>query len=239
MYFADIHCHALAGVDDGAPDDKTMYEMIDAAFRDGVRLLCFTPHWNPSVFGDNRASVSNAFAKASEYVVSKRIGMRLFLANELRADRGDLSWLSERLCRTLHGRCVLVDFPTRESVKNISDGVYRLLSAGYKPILAHAERYESLGFSVEPLKNLRADGALIQMNAGSPLGSFGFMCALRAKAMLKERVADIAASDAHDLSDRPTEMSAGYAFVEKKYGREYAASLFCACPESIFKNKGE
>lgn len=126
-----------------------------------------------------------------------------------------------------------------ESVKNISDGVYRLLSAGYKPILAHAERYESLGFSVEPLKNLRADGALIQMNAGSPLGSFGFMCALRAKAMLKERVADIAASDAHDLSDRPTEMSAGYAFVEKKYGREYAASLFCACPEPIFKNKGE
>lgn len=236
MYFADIHCHALAGVDDGAPDDKMMFAMIDAAWRDSVRLLCFTPHWNPSAFGDNRPGVLNAFKRACGYVESKSYDMRLFLANELRSESRDTSWLADRLCRPLGGRYVLVDFSTRETIKNISDGLYRLLSAGYKPVLAHAERYESLGISIEPLKKLRADGVIIQINAGSPLGRFGFSCKLRSRAILSAHIADVAASDAHDVSDRPTEMTAGFEFVGKKYGSDYAKALFFSNPAALLRS---
>ena len=44
MFFADIHIHALAGVDDGPSDEEEMFAMIDKAYDQGVRAICFTPH---------------------------------------------------------------------------------------------------------------------------------------------------------------------------------------------------
>lgn len=237
MYFADIHCHALAGVDDGAADDGEMFAMIDAAYADHVRLLCFTPHWQPSAFGDNRRKAADAFRRATDYVAFKRYDMRLFLANELRSDRGDVSWLADRLCKTLGGgRSVLVDFSSAESVKNISDGVYRLLGAGYKPVLAHAERYSAFGFSIDRLRGLRSDGVMLQIDAGSLLGRFGLGCRIRSRALLEAQLVDIAASDAHNTSNRPTELTEAFGFVEKKYGRSCADTIFRKNPEALLKS---
>ena len=54
MYFSDIHTHVLHATDDGAKKREDMYEMIDAAYKSGTRLICATPHFAPDFFGDNR-----------------------------------------------------------------------------------------------------------------------------------------------------------------------------------------
>ena len=47
MIFADIHIHALYGVDDGARNKIMMFKMIDAAYKDCTRVMCLTPHFHP------------------------------------------------------------------------------------------------------------------------------------------------------------------------------------------------
>ena len=48
---ADLHIHLLCGVDDGARDEETMRAMVDAAYDDGTRVICATPHYHPGFFG--------------------------------------------------------------------------------------------------------------------------------------------------------------------------------------------
>ncbi len=39
MYFADIHCHMIYGVDDGARTKEDMFAMFEKAYADNVRTV--------------------------------------------------------------------------------------------------------------------------------------------------------------------------------------------------------
>lgn len=226
MRFADIHSHMLCGVDDGPASEQEMYRMLRAACEDGVGFLCLTPHFHPGLFGDNREKVRLAFEKLCSFAAAQYPQLELTLGNELRYNKGCSSWLAEGLCRTLNGtQYVLVDFSAAEKETNILRGLDRLLSAGYVPVLAHAERYRNL--SVASVRDLAGNGVLMQINVQSLWGVFGLWTKQRVRAMLKEGLVDLVCTDAHDLKKRSPQLSRGYGIVSKKYGKNYADAIFC------------
>lgn len=227
MQFADIHIHALFGVDDGPTSEREMQAMLDASYADGTRLICFTPHCHPGLFGHNYSQVDIAFQKAQSYVQSKYSDLHLFLGNELRFGKNCISLLSENHCRTINGtQYVLVDFPDDEDCKVMIRGLSRLLNAGYKPILAHAERYHRFHTDMREIKELREDGVMIQLDALSISGAFGFGCKRRSRTLLAMHYADLIASDAHGMQQRPPGLSKAYEIIAHKYGDAYAEDLF-------------
>ena len=100
MIFADIHCHALYGVDDGARDEAMMQKMLDAQYVDGVRYLCFTPHYHPGYYGYNEIGTEAAFNRAVEYC-KKYPNLQLSLSNELHYAPECLSWIKTKTCRKI------------------------------------------------------------------------------------------------------------------------------------------
>lgn len=233
--FADIHCHALYGVDDGAKDEATMQKMLDAEYEDGVRYLCFTPHYHPGYYGSNEGRAEQAFSRAVEYC-AKYPDLRLLLANELHYAPECISWLKAKLGRRVgHTRYVLVDFSEAESRTVIVKGLSRLISSGYIPILAHAERYKQLNTAT--VKTLKQDGILVQINAGSCFGDFGIRARLQAKSMLTKKLVDFVSSDAHNLTDRAPQLQKGYRYIAKKYGAEYADYICCEHAAALFFEK--
>ena len=233
MFYADIHSHSLYGVDDGAKTQEDMQAMLDAAYADGSRDLCFTPHFHLGYFGDNIRERDTAFSEAKEYAKIKFPDMRLYLGNELRYSRECISWLEDGLCLTLNGtRCVLVDFSETERAGTIADGINRLLNAGYTPVLAHAERYELLSPGLREVQSFRQKGVLIQLDSQSLLGDFGPGVKRRAKAMLRRGYVDFISTDAHSLRHRPPEMNGAFQFIERKYGRICGESL---CRDNALK----
>lgn len=226
MVFADIHSHSLFGVDDGAKTEEDMQAMLDAAYADGTRYLCVTPHFHLGYFGNNIKERDKAFSNAEKYVNIRYPDMRLCLGNELRYSRECVSWLEDGLCLTLNGtNHVLVDFSEVERAKTIVDGVNRLLNAGYTPVLAHAERYGELSFNLREIQGFRQDGVVIQVDSQSLLGGFGQAVKRRAKAILRHGYADFVSTDAHSLRRRPPEMSGAFQYIERKYGRTYGERL--------------
>lgn len=218
--FADIHCHALCEVDDGAKDEAMMQQMLDAEYADGVRYLCFTPHYHPGYYGYNEVRAEQVFARAVEYC-AKYPDMRLLLANELHYTPECVSWLKAKLCRRVgHTRYVLVDFNDAEDRDVIVKALSRMSSSGYTPILAHAERYRKL--NVATVKTLKQDGILIQINSGTCFGDFGLRARVQAKQMLSKKLVDFVATDAHNLTNRAPQLQRGYRYIAKKYGTEYA-----------------
>lgn len=238
MRFADIHNHSLFGVDDGPATAAEMYAMVDAAWADGVGAICLTPHFHPGYFGLRRVQAERAFQVLCRYASEKYPELRLYLGNELRWSPESPAWLESGDCRTLGGTDhVLVDFSAGEGESTIVKGLRRLLSAGYRPVLAHAERYRDL--KTDTVRALSRSGALIQIDVQSLFGGYGLGARLRCGKLLKHDLVDIAATDAHDLGRRGPLMSRAYREIAKKYGEACACAIFAENPLALLAEPGK
>lgn len=238
MFFADIHNHMLFGVDDGAHTENEMYALIDASYADGVRHLCFTPHYHPGYFGENQAQIASAFKLAMQYASERYTDLQLYLGSELRYERSCIDWLEQGRCQTLNAtEYLLVDFLYPEPAENILDAMLRVLNAGYTPVLAHVERYEKFHRDLWEIDRLKDWGVILQVDAQSPLGGLGYGSKVRARRLLDAGAVDLIASDAHDLKNRPPQLRPCYDFVSRKYGEGYAQYLFLDEPLRILRSK--
>lgn len=238
MNFADIHNHILFGVDDGAQDESEMRQMIDVSYADGVRELCFTPHYHPGYFGERSEQIESAFQLAQIYASEQYPELTLYLGNELRYERSCIDWLEKGKCRTLNGtNYLLVDFLSMEDAETIMDAMLRIVNAGYSPVLAHVERYQNLRPDLRDIERMKAWGVIIQVNARSLIGGFGHGAKIRSRRILSSEMIDLIASDAHSLNHRPPQLSQCYTFVEKRKGEKYAQALFWDNPRKILQGK--
>ena len=238
MQFADMHNHILFGVDDGARSEAEMYRMLDASYADGVRHLCFTPHYHPSYFGEHQEQISAAFGLAEAYAAQNCPDLKLYLGNEIRYERSCIEWLEQARCRSLNDTAyLLVGFLYPEPAENILEAMLRVLNAGYTPVLAHVERYETFHRDLREIDCLKSRGVKLQVDAQSPLGGLGHGAKVRARRLLDTGAVDLIASDAHDLARRPPQLSVCFEFVSRKYGAGYAQHLFWEEPLRIVNAK--
>ena len=238
MYFSDIHSHILYGTDDGPKNREEMFKTVDLAYENGIRLICATPHFHPGFFGDNREKASRAFDDLAEYCKNKYPDLELYIGNELYYMHEAIAWLKNGICKPMgETRSVLVEFDVESSENFIAEGVDRILNAGFVPIIAHAERYEKLGFG--RIWAMKQNGAMVQVNASSFVTNlFDFGTKKRIKQMLSEDMIDFVSSDAHGFSRRPPEIEGAYKYLQKKYGSVLADRLCYENAKKLLLNKG-
>lgn len=236
--FTDIHTHILPGVDDGAKDKDISMAMLRMAWKDGIRRIVLTPHNKPS-----RRNVSfKTIQKLSEQLLeeARQEGMEFTFCpgNEIyyRSDMiGDLE--EGRACTMADTSYVLVEFNPMDDFDYIRNGIYQVLAAGYRPIIAHVERYScmlSKPSRVEELKNM---GCYIQVNAGSIMGQYGFSVKQMTKKLLKQQLIHFVASDAHDTDKRAPRLSDCAKYVTKKFGESYSNRIFLENPDKMLKDE--
>ncbi|MBQ9774100.1 MAG: hypothetical protein IJW30_05495 [Clostridia bacterium] len=224
--FFDLHCHMLCGVDDGAKNQEMMFGMLDAAYADGVRAICLTPHFSPYLFGDTYEKSQEAFAVLSQYAAQKYPDVHLCLGHELGYYNGCAAALADGVCRTVAGsRYVLVDFPEKVDFYELSHAMDQLRSMGYCPILAHTERYRCLFSKIAWIRSFVNDGGVVQINASSAIGDWGRGAKGFWKKLVKERLAHIVSSDGHNLTSRPPLMSICMEALEKYGDPQYVRDL--------------
>lgn len=243
--FADLHCHMLYGIDDGASSRDEMFEMLDASYRNGTRIICFTPHFNPYVMtcGENgireameklRFDTDAVYAETYYAVKNRYPDIRLFLGNEIMYHSEMVSELEEGFCKPLSKtKFVLVEFFENTDRYEILRGLNSISSSGYTPILAHAERYESLRNDDPLIDKIAESGTLIQLNAGAVTGKRGIGIHLYCKKLLKKNIVSLIASDAHDVKFRPPILSDCYKTITRICGTEVADKIMLSNPRKI------
>ncbi len=242
MYsFFDIHNHSLYKVDDGASSIESMKSMIDIAYSDNIKTICFTPHFKIYRFADNEdidaynSLLKSRFSEATEYAKEKYPDMHLYLACEIMYHNDIFDSLVNGKCSTLgNSRYVLVEFSPHVSEHELITALSNISRKGYKPILAHFERYNCIAKDFSLLKEAKDRGALIQINALSVLKfKIGKSSALAKKA-LKKHLVDIVATDAHDSKVLTPVLSKAHGKIAKKYGADYAKRIFHDNQAKIF-----
>lgn len=237
MYYTDIHSHLLFGVDDGAKDEKTMYDMLDMAYFDGTRSLCVTPHYNPVYYGHNAKKADRAFQLLSEYAQKKYPDMSLSLGNELGYYTECSEALSSGECRLLGGKYLLMDFFPGTPLFTIKYAMEQMLSEGHNVILAHVERYSCLRGEEELLSEWERRGALFQVDASAFSKDASPRMRRQIKKLMKRALVHVVASDAHDTGARAPLLSETEKAISERYGEELARLLLCEIPTRILKGE--
>lgn len=209
----DIHSHILPGVDDGSRSLEMTKNLLALYREEGVSAVVCTPHQSREL---RRAEQLKAqFALLEEKV--KDCGVKLYLGAEIYYYDGMLDDLNSGELLTLNGtKYVLVEFSTRNEMAYIPDVVYELSVAGYKPIVAHIERYGYL--SLDGWREVKSNSGLIQVNASIFTKK---ECAKLVKKFMKADLVDFIASDCHNEGSRSVNFSAAKAYVAKKFSERY------------------
>ena len=79
----------------------------------------------------------------------------------------------------------------------VKELVYELIQNGYRPIIAHPERYSYVQDEINYVRELANLGTLFQANYGSVLGMYGNDAKKTLKKLLKDDLISFLGSDVH------------------------------------------
>lgn len=190
----DVHSHILPGIDDGSPDVTTSIHFVKALQELGFSKLIATPHIYKELYPNTSETIKAAKTSLQAAMDQQNISLKLGSAAEYMIDQ-DFS-LDSPLC-TLDGKHVLIEMSYLNESPGISQTIFDIEIKGYKPILAHPERYIFYFKDKIRLKRFKEKGCLLQLNLLSILGYYGKEVKQLAEVMLKENMYDLAGTDLH------------------------------------------
>jgi len=233
--FVDIHCHLIAGIDDGPKNEHQTRELIDAARSSGVAAIVATPHLSSryaldSTDRDARLAAAETLAQDAPL---------LFAGCELELTEERLQQFFEDPRRyTLNGsRYVLVELPHSAGGGSLDRAARLFRDRGLRPILAHPERYPFLPADSPALVAWIANGGLLQATAASFTGRMGRRAKAAAFDLLSQNALHFVASDAHDAVKRGPDMREAFANVAAASGIPAAGRLFTHNPLAVVRDE--
>lgn len=194
----DIHSHLLPGIDDGSPDAKTSLGYIRALKELGFDKLICTPHIFKEIYPNNEGSITDALTSLKQELQRNSIDIEISAAAEymLNTDFDDLLKSNEKMM-LLPGQHILVEMSYISETPNIEQHIFDLNIKGYKPILAHPERYVFYHKNFAQYRRLKDMGALLQVNILSFTGYYGKEIKAIAEKLLKDNLIDLIGTDLH------------------------------------------
>lgn len=230
----DIHCHIVPSVDDGASDTEEAFRMLQMEYRQGIRTIIATPHFRKQMFETSRQTVEQQFMQLRQLARKVSPDLKVYLGCEFHANMEMIEMLRRGEVLTMAGsRYVLTEFSGSSKSSYIRERVYSLLSHGYKPIVAHIERYECLRKDLNLVEELVDLGAFMQINADSIIGKAGFGTKRYCRKLIKQDLVSFIGSDCHGTRNRISRIGEAYDYIAKKEGTSYAEQLFIKNPQKI------
>ncbi|MDA2932704.1 hypothetical protein MYX82_00010 [Acidobacteria bacterium AH-259-D05] len=245
MDFIDIHTHILPGVDDGAGSIDETLAMLRIAYDSGTRKMVATPHMFMHLFHNNDfVEIRDRFEQfkldldsyQDKFPYLREID--LYLGAENYACPEFLEALDQGCVLTLNGsRYLLVEVFPMFPFGQMKAVIEKIFSAGYMPVIAHAERYAAIQEDPLRMEPLWQQGCVVQVNARSVTGASGSRVKKCADKLLGEGLVDVIATDGHRPGWRPPDLQGVFRKLEQKYGQDEVKGWMVGNPGLILANE--
>lgn len=196
--FVDIHSHILPGIDDGAKNIDTSIKLISKMYSYGIKNFIATPHVLGDVYPNSTKTIleklelvkkalkENGYediniSASAEYMMDEQFSARL--------EKNDIIPLKDNL--------ILVEMSYFNAPYNLYEVLFEIQLKGYKPILAHPERYNFYHNDFESYYKLKKAGCLFQLNILSLTEQYGKNVQKISKELLKLDMYDFIGTDTH------------------------------------------
>lgn len=196
----DLHSHMIPGIDDGVETIEDALAMLQRMKKLGYRRIFTTPHvmWDcyrntPEIIraglNDLRVAAANAgldleIDAAAEYFIDEHFVELLSTGGEI---------------LTLPGNRVLVELPYSTKLLNTAETLFLIVEKGYKPVLAHPERYTYFYQDPTIYRKFCDQGCELQVNVLSLSNYYGENVHKMADWLLSNGLITYLGTDAHKL----------------------------------------
>tara|TARA_R110001632_G_scaffold63318_2_gene151381 strand:- start:34735 stop:35475 length:741 start_codon:yes stop_codon:yes gene_type:complete len=196
--FVDIHSHLLPGIDDGAKNLEHSMELIKKMYALGIKNFITTPHVLGDVYPNSSATIKLKLEEVKKEL--SRVGfddITIAAAAEYMLDEQFQVLLKNDDLLTLKDNFLLVEMSYFSAPMNLYDILFDIQLKGYKPILAHPERYNFYHNEFENYYKLKKAGCLFQLNFLSLTEQYGKHVQKISKKLLDLDMYDFVGTDTH------------------------------------------
>lgn len=228
----DLHVHLLPAIDDGSASPDVTKAMLARARDVGFTTLVATPHLPGPLDPAYREQVEAAHAQTQTWAATLGIDVQLGYEVTLTRD------LPARLeggepCRLAGSNAVLVDLPFTGWPHHAEQTFFALQTRGFRPVLAHVERYTEV--QRDPARALRLveRGVVLQVTISSLVGLFGKAAQRTAELLLRQSAVHVVATDAHSEGHRFAVVPNGLARLDHMVGEDGRRRLLVEGPNAL------
>ncbi len=236
--FVDLHCHWIAGIDDGARSPDEGLSMLRALRSIGFDRVVATPHMRPGMFDNAQSDLRSAFDRMQPHLAAADDLPEVALSSEHYFDEIVFGRIMNGESLPYPGEnAVLLEFYEIDFPPMID---HRLFDIRAKkrllPVIAHPERYRCIWRDPEILERLVDSGVAALLDSAALVGKYGRKPRRCAEDLLERGLYHAACSDAHRPAD-VEEVDAGMRRIAELYGPEEVDFLFREGPLELLAGK--
>jgi protein-tyrosine phosphatase len=233
MGYVDLHAHFLPALDDGSPDLATSVAMLRGMAAIGYERVTATPHQYAHRFLPALPQIDEAFASVREAARAEGIALELSLAAEnMWDDVFHARWADASFPRYDGGKAFLFEVRPEELPLNFERSLFQLQVKGFRPVMAHPERYAPFWSDHARLERIAEAGCALLVDLGALTGYHGHRQQKAGRKLVESGLAHAVASDAHNVKDVEV-ARAGIDWIRKKLGLDAVTRLCDENPRRI------
>jgi len=195
----DMHSHLIPGIDDGAKSMDETIALLTKFESLGYSKIITTPHIKNPSYPNTSAIILSGLNEVRKEMEAVGISLTLEAAAEYYYDETFLEKVKNHDVLTFGDNYVLFEFSFYHSPSFEEELFDELIKAGYKPVIAHFERYLYFLGSIEKAVEWRKRGVNIQINLLSLTGHYGMEIKKQAEMLIDACEFDFVGSDCHRM----------------------------------------
>ncbi|MBA3972473.1 MAG: capsular biosynthesis protein, partial [Bacteroidetes bacterium] len=137
----DVHSHFIPGIDDGAKTIEDSIQMITAMHEMGYKKVITTPHTMSDYYRNSSETILSGKENVKQALKDANIPIEIEAASEYYLDYDFERKLKEEKLLTFGNNYLLFEISYMNPPDNLFHVIFEMQLQGYKPVLAHPERY--------------------------------------------------------------------------------------------------
>lgn len=193
----DMHNHLLPGLDDGSKSLEDSFKLLSGLQELGLEQFICTPHVMEGVYPNNVDSIFSVRDSFNTYLSTHGIETKVASSAEYMIDSSLRKLIdTDQLC-VIAGEYVLVEMSYLAESRELFQIIFDIQKKGYKPILAHPERYSYYHNRKDVFRKIKDAGCYLQLNLLSISRYYGAEVRSVASQLIKSGMYDFVGTDLH------------------------------------------
>jgi protein-tyrosine phosphatase len=196
-FSTDLHSHLIPGIDDGVKTLQESLGLLKGLEELGYRRIYTTPHIMSDSYRNSSATIREGLADLRRSATEKGLTLEIDAAAEYYLDELLFERLEQGDILTIGRDLLLFETSYYNEPLQLEERIYEISARGYRPLMAHPERYRYVKDPEKFYGRLRSLGVSFQVNINSLGGYYGSDAREKAVWLARRGWIDYLGSDMH------------------------------------------
>ncbi|MBL0330538.1 MAG: capsular biosynthesis protein [Bacteroidetes bacterium] len=195
----DIHSHFIPGIDDGAKTMNDSLQMIAEMQQLGYKKIITSPHTMSDYYRNTSEIILSGRDQVKQELTKAEINIEFDAVSEYYLDYDLEKKLDDGPLLTFGNKHLLFEISYMNPPDNLFHLIFKMQLQGYKPVLAHPERYNFWHKEFDKYEAFIDKGVLLQMNINSLTGYYSLGTKIVAEQMIDKNMISFVGTDCHHM----------------------------------------